>query len=190
VDNKTGVTTYDVRWQRGSPTTAYGAWVYPTSWQGTTATAKTLTGLATGWTYCFSVRARDRAGNISAWSQPLCTAKMFDDRSLTASGSWTRASGNTAFYGRTYSRSSTYGATLTRSGTFTRVAVTAMRCPTCGKLSIYSGSTLLGTLSLKSSSSGITTWVSKVRTRQTATLKLRIVTKGKPVIVDSFGMVR
>jgi hypothetical protein len=65
-----------------------------------------------------------------------------------------------------------------------------MKCPTCGTVNIYSGSTLLKTLSLKSSSTGITTWVSKIRTRQTTTLKLRIVTKGKPVVVDSFGMVR
>jgi hypothetical protein len=190
VDNREGVGSYDVRWQRGSPTTSFGAWVYPSSWQATTATAKTLTGLATGWTYCFSVRVRDRAGNVSAWSQPLCTAKMFDDRSLTASGSWTRATGKAGFYARSYTRSTKYGATLTRSGTFSRVAVTAMKCPTCGTVNIYSGSTLLKTLSLKSSSTGITTWVSKIRTRQTTTLKLRIVTKGKPVVVDSFGMVR
>ena len=191
VDNRAGVASYDVRWQRGSPTTLFSAWQYPSSWQGTTATAKTLTGMATGWTYCFSVRVRDRAGNVSAWSLPLCTAKMFDDRSLTASHGWTRATGKAGFYAGSYTRTTRYGATLTRSGTFTRVAVTAMKCPTCGKVAIYSGSTLLKSLSLRSSTTGMTTWVSSVRPRQTTTLKLRVVTTGnKPVVVDSFGMVR
>ncbi len=78
-----------MRWQRGGPNTPYGAWDYPSAWQDTTSTAKTLTGMAAGYTYCFSVRVRDKADNISAWSQPLCTAKMFDDRSFTATPSWT-----------------------------------------------------------------------------------------------------
>jgi hypothetical protein len=190
VDNKTGVKTYDVRWQRGSPSQAYSAWVYPSSWQGTTATAKTLTGMTAGWTYCFSVRVRDVAGNVSAWSQPLCTGKMFDDRSFTATGSWTRPGGKAGFYGKTYSRSSTYGASLTKSGTFSRVAVTALKCPTCGTVNIYSGATLLKTLSLKSSSTGITTWISKVRTQKTTTVKVQVMTRRKPVVIDSFGLIR
>jgi len=33
----------------------------------------------------FSVRARDKVGNITLWSVPLCTAKMFDDRAAVAS---------------------------------------------------------------------------------------------------------
>jgi hypothetical protein len=190
VDNRTGVSTYDVRWQRGGPNTPYGAWHYWGSWQNTTSTAKTLTGMDAGYTYCFSVRVRDKAGNISAWSQPLCTARMFDDRSFTATPSWSRPGGKAGFYGKTYSRSSSYGAKLTKSGQHTRVAVTALKCPTCGTMQIYSGSTLLKTLSLKSSSTGITTWISKVRPVRNATVMVKVVSKGKPVVVDSFGMVR
>jgi hypothetical protein len=190
IDNKTGVKSYDVRWQRGNPSRAYGAWVYPSSWQGTTATAKTLTGMAKGWTYCFSIRVRDKAGNISAWSQPLCTGKMFDDRSFSASSGWSRPSGKAGFYSGTYSRSTTYGSRLTKTGTFTRVAVTGMKCPTCGTVGIYSGTTLLKTLSLRSSSTGITTWVSKVRASRNTTLTVKVLTRGKPVLIDSFGMVR
>jgi hypothetical protein len=190
VDNKTGVRSYDVRWQRGSPTRAYGAWVYPSSWQGTTATAKTLTGLVKGYTYCFSVRARDKAGNVSAWSQGLCTGRMYDDRSFAASRGWSRPSGKAGFYSGTYSRSTTYGAKLTKSGTFTRVAVTGLKCPTCGTVGIYSGTTLLKTLSLRSSSTGITTWVSGVRSSATTTLTVKVLSRGKPVVIDSFGMVR
>ncbi len=191
VDNKTGVKSYDVRWQRGSPDLAYSAWVYPSAWQGTTKTAaKTLTGMAKGWTYCFSIRVRDKADNISAWSQPLCTAKMFDDRSFAATPSWSRPSGKSGFYAGTYSRSTAYGAKLTKTGRHTRVAVTALKCPTCGTVGIYSGTTLLKTLSLKSSSTGITTWVSSVRSTRIATVTVKVLTKGKPVVIDSFGMVR
>ncbi len=190
VDNRTGVKSYDVRWQRGGPNTPFGAWHYWGSWQNTTSTAKTLTGMDAGYTYCFSVRVRDKAGNISAWSQPLCTARMFDDRSFKATPSWYRPGGKAGFYGKTYSRSSSYGAKLTKSGQHTRVAVTALKCPTCGTIQIYSGSTLLKTLSLKSSSTGITTWISKVRPARNATMTVKVVSKGKPVVVDSFGMVR
>ena len=190
VDNKTGVASYDVRWIRAYPTTGFSAWVYPSTWQRTTSTSRTLSGLAQGYTYCFSVRARDKAGNTSAWSSALCTAKMFDDRALTASSGWYRPSGKSGFYAGTYSRSTTYGAKLTRYGGYTRLAVTAYRCPTCGVLNIYSGSTLLKSLNLYSSRSGLTTWVSAPMSRRTNTVTLRVGSRNKPVIVDSFGMLR
>jgi hypothetical protein len=133
---------------------------------------------------------RDKAGNISAWSQPLCTGKMFDDRSFSATPSWSRPSGKSGFYGGTYSRSTAYGAKLTKSGTFTRVAVTGLKCPTCGTVGIYSGTSLMKTLNLKSSSTGITTWISKVRPSRNTTLTVKVLSRGKPVVIDSFGMVR
>lgn len=138
-DNKTGVTSYELRWQRGSATRAYSAWTYPSPWQNTTSRSQTLTGLSNGYTYCFSVRARDRAGNVTQWSVPLCTAKMYDDRALSGSGVWTRPTGRSGFYQGSYSQSTRRYATLKMTGTHRRVAVTAVRCPTCGTVQIYSG---------------------------------------------------
>ena len=190
VDNKTGVASYDVRFQRASPTRGFSSWVYTSTWQRTTRTSRTLTGLATGYTYCFSIRVRDKAGNVSAWSRSLCTARMFDDRALKASRGWTRPGGKAGFYGKTYSRSTRKGATLSKYGTHSRVAVTALKCPTCGTAYVYSGSTLLKKLDLRARRTGITTWVSKGMSRRTGYLRIKVVSRGKPVVIDSFGMVR
>ena len=181
---------YDVRWRLASPSRGFSAWAYPRSWQKTTATVRTLTGLSRGYTYCFSVRARDRAGNMGAWTSPVCTARFFDDRGLSASGGWYRPGRQVGFYGETFSRSTTYGAKLVRKGTHTRIGLTAYRCPSCGRLQVYSGSRLLKTINLYAARSGMTSWVSPVLTRRYATVTLRVVSRGKPVIVDSFGMAR
>jgi len=44
--------------------------------------------LAGGSQYCFSVRARDRAGNVGPWGAERCTSMALDDRSLSASSGW------------------------------------------------------------------------------------------------------
>ncbi|GMA24201.1 hypothetical protein GCM10025864_19600 [Luteimicrobium album] len=69
----TWVKSYDVRYKRAAKgSTTYGARVYPSSWQGTTAWSKSVTA-TTGQRVCLSVRARDGANNVSAWSSSRCT---------------------------------------------------------------------------------------------------------------------
>ena len=64
---------YDVRYKKAPKgSTTYGAWVYPASWKNTTATSRSVTA-TTGQRVCLSVRARDTAGNVSAWSSSRCT---------------------------------------------------------------------------------------------------------------------
>ncbi|MFC8734472.1 hypothetical protein ACFT5B_18615 [Luteimicrobium sp. NPDC057192] len=76
----TRVQDYDVRYKkapRGS--TSYGSWVYPSSWQGTTAWSRSAprpgvsVTITTGQRVCLSVRARDIAGNVTPWSSARCT---------------------------------------------------------------------------------------------------------------------
>jgi hypothetical protein len=184
------VASYDVRWRRASPTRGWSAWVYPATWQHTTATVRTLTGLALGYTYCFSVRDRDEAGNTGAWTAPVCTTRLADDRVLSAVGRWQRPGGRLGFYRETYSSSATYGAKLVTRGTHTRVAVTAMRCPTCGKFQVYSGTKLLKTISLYGAKPSMTSWVSPVLHQRTTSVTLRVVSQGKPVLIDSVGLGR
>jgi hypothetical protein len=191
VDNRTGVATYDGRWREGrTAAKTFGAWHRPKAWQHSKATRRMLTDMRPGRTYCFSVRVRDRGGNTSAWTQPLCTARMLDDAALAASKGWARLSGRPGFYAGTLSRSSQHGAELRRHGTFTRVAVTALRCPTCGSLRVLAGGKVLKTLSLKGKRTEIFTWVSPIRTRSEATVRLRVVSAGKMVGIDSFGLSR
>lgn len=74
-DPASGVTEYDVRYQdRTSPTAPYGDWVYPPTWQKKEKMFPSVVHSALpGTDTCFQTRARDLAGNESAWSQSFCT---------------------------------------------------------------------------------------------------------------------
>jgi hypothetical protein len=69
----TGVATYDLRiQQRPNRTSPYGAWNEVPGWQGIKTTAASLTA-PVGTDTCWQVRARDYAGNLSAWSTSYCS---------------------------------------------------------------------------------------------------------------------
>ncbi|WP_238164482.1 hypothetical protein [Kribbella pittospori] len=68
-----GVATYDLRTQkRPNRTSPYGAWTQPAGWQGLKGTAASTTA-PLGTDTCWQVRARDYAGNLSAWSTSYCS---------------------------------------------------------------------------------------------------------------------
>lgn len=68
-----GVATYDLRTQtRPNRTSPYGAWNQPAGWQGLKGTAASTTA-PLGTDTCWQVRARDYAGNLSAWSTSYCS---------------------------------------------------------------------------------------------------------------------
>ena len=190
VDNKSGVASYDVRWHRAALTGPFQKWVYPKTWQHTTKRVQVITGLAEGYTYCASVRARDRAGNVSAWTAAPCSALELDDRFLRATGPWTRATGKTRFFDKTYSRTTVSGSTLSKYGTYARIAVSAYRCPTCGTLKIYSGGVLMKTWVLASAKYGKVNWVSPAVKLRTGRVTLRAVGRHKMVQIDALGLLR
>ncbi|TDD28478.1 hypothetical protein E1218_07285 [Kribbella turkmenica] len=69
----TGVATYDLRiQQRPNRTSPYGAWNQVPVWQGLKGTAASTTA-PIGTDTCWQVRARDYAGNLSAWSTSYCS---------------------------------------------------------------------------------------------------------------------
>ncbi|MFF0270142.1 hypothetical protein [Kribbella sp. NPDC004536] len=68
-----GVKSYDLRYQqRVNRSSPYGAWNQPAAWQGLTTTGASLTA-PIGTDTCWQVRARDYAGNLSAWSASYCS---------------------------------------------------------------------------------------------------------------------
>ena len=103
-----------------------------------------------GWTYCFSGRTTDDAGNVGPWSAEDCTAAPLDDRSLSASAGWSRATSAKHYLG-TYTATLTKGATLTKTGVRARrLALVATTCAACGKAGVYLDGVLVKTVSLYS----------------------------------------
>lgn len=146
-----------------------------------------------GNTYCFSARTRDAIGNQGSWSTERCTATPVDDRTLTSTGPWWRAS-HSEFYEGTYTRSTTKGAKLTLDGVRGRhLSLLASTCSSCGSVKVSLNGTSLGTFSLTSSSITRKALIS-VKTFsevQTGTVTIEVVSStGKPVYLDGLVVKR
>jgi hypothetical protein len=152
IDSGSGVASRAAAWRRATYSSGFGPWQYPTSWQALSGDTATLSGLATGSDYCVTVRATDRAGNTSAWSTPVCTARLLDDRTVSGrSSGWTLGSDPHA-YATTYSATHQAGAWLSRSSaSVDRIGVLATRCPACGQVEVYVGATRVGMIDLRAS---------------------------------------
>ncbi|KRE63562.1 hypothetical protein ASG78_01290 [Nostocoides sp. Soil756] len=170
-----GLRSYDLRYRRASIGSRLGAYVYPRTLQGTPGRTARLT-VSQGYEYCLSVRARDVAGNVGAWSAERCTSVVLDDRSLTAGTGWTRGVSSSYVFG-TFTRTTRSGVSLTRPGVSTRrLGIVATTCATCGAVDVYVGSTRLGRISLTSSAA---------RTRQVRWLPLMSSTRAGTVTLRS-----
>ena len=186
-DDESGVANYDVRYRR----TDWRGSSHPIrSWlHATTTTGASFRG-APGSTYCFSTRARDRAGNVSPWSPRRCTALPLDDRALTARGAWRRA-GVSGSYLDTVSTSRANRAALVRFGVRARrLALVVTRCPGCGTVSVYWNGSRLRTVRLGSNLR---------RNRQVVhlaafdhlvrgSISIRVTSVGRPVAIDGLGV--
>lgn len=142
--NGSGVASYDVRYRKAAWNGLFGA--YATLRSSTTTRSLTFTG-AYGYDYCFQVRARDVAGNLSGWTT-RCSAIPLDDRSLVASSRWRLLTGS-AYFHSTIAQSATIGSTLTRTGVRKgRVALVATRAPGYGTVSVLYNGRLVKKVSL------------------------------------------
>jgi hypothetical protein len=181
---------YDVRYRRAAWNgSGFGSYVM---WKSETYSTGASLSAAAGYTYCFSSRAFDWNGRLSAWTAETCTAVPLDDRSLTRGSGWSKKTGS-AYYKSTYLLGTRLGAKLTRSSvTAQRIAVVATTCSTCGSIKVYWGSTLLKTISLKSTKTmnkktiAVVTWT----TAKTGTLTIKVASSGKKVIIDGVGIRR
>jgi hypothetical protein len=179
-----GLASYDVRYSKALADGGFGALSYPSTWQRMTATRVSLATQA-GSTVCFSVRARDGAGNVSGWTAQRCTAVPFDDRSLTRSGAWTLPTVTNAYL-HTITQSSTSGASVYRANLRTqRLLLVATRCPSCGSVRVYVGSTLLTTVRLYAATTAYHSVIALPRfsLRQT-TVTIRVYGSGHAVAID------
>jgi hypothetical protein len=189
-NTSSAVATYDVRFRKARWDGGFGAWIMPASWQGTSVTNTPL-GLRAGYDYCVSVRARNRAGQLSDWSGQRCLARALDDKRLSVSSGWKRKSAST-FYSGSALATTSRGATLVRTGAkVKRVGLVATTCRTCGKVAVLVDGRRVGRVNLSS----------PIRHRRQvfmlpavklgpATITLRVVTSGLTVQVDGLVLSR
>ena len=177
-----GVASYDVRYRTATATHTFTAYSYPASWQATTATQAGVASRV-GTEYCFSTRARDHEGNLSAWTADQCVVRAADDRSL--SGSASRGS-NSRYFAGTYTRLAKGGKLSLGGVTARQVGVVLTTCSSCGSVYLYLAGHRVGSVSGHSTSTRYqqVRWLPVSSSR---TGMLQIVTSGTtPVYVDGF----
>jgi hypothetical protein len=187
-DAGSGLASYDVRQRSASSSGRLGGYAYPTSWQGLRARSLTLR-LTAGSEYCWSVRARDVAGNVGAWSTERCTSVALDDRAMRAGSGWTRGTSTSYAYG-TWSRARRSGVSLTRTSVQgRRIAVVATTCPTCGSVDVFHAGRKLGRVSLHSATTvhRQVRWLPSQPATRTGTVVVRS-TSAKTVYQDGMAV--
>jgi hypothetical protein len=133
-----------------------------TTWKSGVSTPGATFGSAPGYSYCFEVRARDKVLNVSGWSAPHYTT--------------------------------TKNATLTLTNAqYRRMDLVVSLCNGCGSVALYSGLTYLGTFSTNAASFGTRRLVfvrSSSHVNGPATITIKVVTSGKPVMIEGLGLLR
>jgi len=189
-DAGSGVDTFDVRVRTSRWDRAYSGWSYPSGLQRTSTRSATVPAAA-GYSYCFSVRSRDTAGNLSPWTAQRCSARALDDRALAAGAGWSRKTGS-GFYAGTVTTATKAGATLSRTGVqASRLGLVATRCTTCGTVGVYLSGRLFTTVNLRAASTQRRALISlPAFSQRTTTVTLKVMSSGKLVQIDGLAVAR
>lgn len=180
-DTGSGVGSYDVAWRYQG-----GSWKSPSAWSAT-ATTSVVLHVAAAKTYCWHVRARDAAGNLGAWSTERCARSPYDDRAMTVSSNWVRKTGSGYLFGTLTSTTvSGARATSTASLSGARVDLVVTRCPTCGSVDVYIGSTKLGRISTAGPQAARV--LVSLRSSSKRTGRLVLVALSGPVSIDGYAV--
>ncbi len=177
------VASYDVRYRKAAATSGFASWV---AWKHAAAGTRSSLTVTAGATYCVSVRARDTAGRLSAWTTATCTATPLDDRALARSAGWTARTG-TGYYKGTFLKAWEFRASLSRGGLQAKgISIVATTCKTCGVVKVYWNGKVVATVSLYSAAT-VKRKVIPVATFsavRTGTVTIRSWSDDKSVIID------
>ena len=183
-----GAAFFDVRWRRapvGGRLGTFERWL-----TGATGAGLEFDGQP-GYTYCFSARATDRAGNRSRWGKETCTTMPIRAMDLTPRSTWLPLLGPD-FYAERASLSLSPGAVLkTQSVLASRVALIATSMPLGGEVDVHWNGEHLGRVTLSGST---------IRSRrqiefepfgrvERGVLKVTVV-GDDPVIIEGLGVAR
>ena len=188
--SSSAVASYDVRWRRARWDGTYDPWTRPAGWQATTNLDAPL-GMKAGFTYCVSVRARNRAGQLSAWTGGRCLSRALDDRRLVASSAWRTRSGAN-YYAGSVLATTDKGATLTRTGAkVKRIGVVATVCRACGVVNVLVDGNKVGRINLAAPSTRRRqVLMLPAFDRQTATITVKVRSSGARVQIDGIVVSR
>jgi hypothetical protein len=183
------VRSYDVRWRKARWDGTFGPWAMPAKWQKRAITGVSPS-LRPGYTYCVSVRARNRVGQVSGWTGGRCLARSLDDRSLSRSSGWS-AKSSSGFLNGTYLTTKSKGASLTRSSArVRRVGLAAGTCRACGKVAVLVDGKRIGTVSLAGPRRTTQVFMLPAFRLHKATITLRVRSSGAPVRIDGLVLSR
>lgn len=113
-----------------------------------------------------------------------------DDRGLTASAGWTKVPSQGSYLG-TVSKASAKGKVLSKTVKTKRLALLVTRCPTCGSVRVFLGSTRLGTFSLKGEfRKRVMIPVRTFGAVRSGTVRIVVISRGKKVMVDALATSR
>jgi len=184
-----GAAFYDVRFRRAGPKDAYDPYIV---WQAGAMATGAAFRASPGSTHCFSTSAKDATAVPRPWGAEACTAVPLDDSSFRKRGPWKRKSG-AGYYLGNFSLATKRGATLSLAGLEARrLALVATRCRGCGVVEVLLDGKRLKRINLASRS------LHKLQVIQIAsfpgvrhgTVLLRVVSSGKPVRIEGFGVSR
>ena len=188
-----GIGSYDLRWRIAHADGVFGSLITQSKLTGTTATKANLA-IAAGTTMCFSVRAKDRAGNVSDWTSERCTNRPLDDAALVASPGWTLTAPSSA-YMHTVSTGSLDATLGLAAASFQQLTVVANTCRTCGTLDVSVDGVVIGTIDTYSAGQKLvrkvllTLTVTDGLSVHTGAISLRVSSPGHSVQVDGLALV-
>jgi hypothetical protein len=175
------VRSYDVQYTHATTVWVNPAWPVTHGW-GTTATSLPVH-LIGGIKYCFYVRATDDAGNVSAWSKPVCTTAPLDDRAMHKTAGFAAVTGSAFYLGTAYSTTH-YGEAAWTTTSTRALYLVATTCPTCGSVEILEGNKPVGVINLHSATTVYKRVLAIPNTRDRVDFMIRVVSSGKRVVID------
>ena len=188
-DAQSGVATYDVRWRRAPVDGELGAFEM---WQQGTDQRQASFKAEAGYTYCFSVRATDRAGNRSVWSPERCTTMPLRAGQLKAKTVWVPTVGD--HYDGTARMSLLDGAQLAteKKVRAKRLALIATRIPGGGVVEVLFDGERIGVIDLNYSTVAYRQQFEfePFSTVRRGKIVIRVLTPDRRVVIEGLGVAR
>jgi hypothetical protein len=182
------VASYDVRYRRAP---LAGEFQSAVIWRSGQAAAGAAFTALPGSTYCLSARASDAAGNRGGFGGEVCTAIPVHASGLARKGSWVRRLGRGHYLG-SYLAGRSRGDSLSVRVSTKRLMLVATKCAGCGVVDVYLGTRRLRRISLdaKTTKKKQLIRVATFARVRTGTARIKIVSEGRPVLVEGLGASR